>query len=81
MHVQWQSNGGRAMTNKQYRKRRNLANNNVPRAPDYCDLIDGNYSRYIVGYCKRKGGYLTQGLVNVHKCDKRHCEQYEKYER
>lgn len=69
------------MNNNKYRKRRNANNKNVPRAPDYLPLIDGNVSQYIVGYCTRKGGFMTNGLVNVHRCRERHCNKFEEYKR
>lgn len=31
-------------------------------------LIDGNITHYPVAYCKRKRGYLTVGLLQVHNC-------------
>ena len=63
---------------KAQRKRRKEMKKNVPRAPDEYLLIDGNWSHYPYGYCRRKGAYLTQGLVNTHRCDKRKCEMLER---
>lgn len=39
------------------------------------ELIDGNWSRYIVGYCTaaKHPGYLTPGLANTHRCIQRQC--------
>lgn len=34
-------------------------------------LIDGNYSRYVVGYCKKYNGYLSLGLYERHECEAR----------
>ena len=39
-------------------------------------LLDGNWSFYPVAYCTHHGGYLTQGLVDTHRCDKRQCSRY-----
>ena len=62
---------------KAQRKRRKQMKKNTPRSPDEFLLIDGNWSHYPVGYCCRKQGYLTAGLINTHRCNKRKCEQFE----
>lgn len=36
-------------------------------------LIDGNWTRQPVAYCKSKKGYLTEGLMKTHRCKKRKC--------
>lgn len=59
---------------KAYRKRRKKAHRIIqPQESDY-QLIDGNYSKYIVGYCGYRKGYLTLGLYDTHKCHK--CKSY-----
>ena len=63
---------------KAQRKRRKKMIRQVARLPDEYLLIDGNWSHYPVAYCKRKDAYITQGLINTHRCDKRKCEQLEK---
>lgn len=40
-------------------------------------LIDGNLSYYPTAYCRTHGGYLTEGLINTHRCEKRKCVGYE----
>ena len=42
---------------------------------DEFELIDGNYSHYPVGYCARRGRFLTAGLANTHRCRQRKCEK------
>ena len=61
---------------KDQRKRRRLAHRIIDPQPYLYELIDGNFSRYIVGYCNFKQGYLTYGLAEVHNCWKcrRFCE-------
>lgn len=63
---------------KEQRKRRKRMKKAVARSPDEFLLIDGNWSHYPYAYCKRKDGYLTLGLVQLHHCDTRQCEQYER---
>lgn len=36
-------------------------------------LIDQNWTRRPTAYCKRKKGYLTNGLMRTHKCRQRKC--------
>lgn len=36
-------------------------------------LIDQNWTRHPTAYCKRKKGYLTNGLMRTHKCKQRQC--------
>lgn len=39
--------------------------------------IDGNIAKNNVeAYCKYKGGFLTRGLQNTHRCIKRGCRGY-----
>lgn len=44
-------------------------------------LIDGNMSYYPVAFCKYYEGYMTQGMVNCHRCHKRHCGNFVVVER
>lgn len=38
-------------------------------------LIDNNWTRHPVAYCKRYHGYLTEGLMKTHKCRERNCRR------
>ena|GEM_PF-4344443 len=40
------------------------------------ELIDGNFSRYPEGYCDYYGGYMTRGLMDTHRCDRRDCKRF-----
>jgi hypothetical protein len=61
---------------KAQRKRRQERSANRPqRQSEAFELIDGNYSHYPVGYCNRKGAYLTQGLIDTHQCYKKACKR------
>lgn len=44
-------------------------------------LIDGNMSYYPVAFCKFYGGYMTEGLVNCHRCRRRNCDKFIPVER
>lgn len=63
---------------KAQRKRRKKRMRIQTRAPDEYLLIDGNWSYYPYAYCTRKGAYLTLGLAELHKCEKRNCERFER---
>ena len=39
-------------------------------------LIDGNSSFYPVAYCFHHEAFLTQGLVDTHRCDRRKCPKF-----
>ena len=39
------------------------------------ELIDGNFSRYPEAFCNYYGGYLTRGIMDTHRCDKRDCKR------
>lgn len=57
-------------------KRRRQRKHKLPVAQPYMfQLIDGNFSKYPIGYCKFRKSWLTVGLVEVHKCE--NCKQYE----
>ena len=43
-------------------------------------LIDGNFSVYAMAYCPYYKGYLTQGLIDTHRCIKRGCKIFEPLE-
>lgn len=59
---------------REQRKRRRKRLKNLPqKQPEMVALIDGNYSYYPYAFCKSKQAYLTLGLVNTHKCEKKHC--------
>lgn len=62
---------------KEQRKRRKKAlkeRKNMNPTKEKVRLIDGNYTHYPVAYCKIHGAYLTHGLLNIHRCEKRKCK-------
>lgn len=60
---------------KQQRKRRNKRNRHLPpKQSEQVELIDGNWTYYPVAKCMCHGGYyLTQGLMDTHRCIQRQC--------
>lgn len=58
---------------KQRKKRKERAHN----LPDYqkekYQLIDNNWTHRPRAYCQSHTGYLTDGLMNTHRCIKRGC--------
>lgn len=61
--------------NRAYRKRRKEAHRIVRPQQDEYELIDGNFSKYVVGWCRYKQAHLTLGLSNTHKCPA--CTHYQ----
>ncbi len=64
--------GNKHAQNKRRKQRRLSA---VKQDREFC-LVDGNYSYYAVAYCYRMRGFLTQGLVDTHRCKERKCYRY-----
>jgi len=62
----------------QQKRRKERLKNLPPKQDEKCELIDGNYSYYPVAFCKCHNAFLTQGLIDTHRCDKRHCTGFRK---
>ena len=60
------------------KRRKKRLKNLPPKAEAEVRLIDGNWSFYPVAYCKSHSGYLTQGLIDTHRCDERNCSGFKK---
>lgn len=54
------------------RRRKRLKNSVVKKEKNY-ELIDGNISFRAVAECKHYNGYLTEGLIETHRCRERNC--------
>lgn len=64
---------GKGNVREQKRRRRKRLKERPPKLKEKVQLIDGNWTLYPVAYCKSHGGYLTQGLIETHRCVKRKC--------
>ena len=53
---------------KAYRKRRKEAHRQIVPQDRMYELIDGNWSRFVVGYCMYRHSCLTLGLTVTHRC-------------
>lgn len=73
-------NNGRGNRKAQNKRRKARLKNHVPKSKQKVQLIDGNWSFYPAYFCKAHNGYLTQGLVDVHRCLKRKCDACIAYE-
>jgi hypothetical protein len=60
----------------QCRRKKERLKNRPPKAEEKALLIDGNYSFYPKGFCKYHGAYLTQGLIDTHRCLHRNCPKF-----
>lgn len=61
---------------RQLKRRRERLKKLPPRKEELFELIDGNFSHYAVAECKVHGGWLTEGLIRTHRCDKRKCSGF-----
>lgn len=43
-------------------------------------LIDGNFSYYPSAFCVVHNGFLTKGLMDTHRCEKRNCDGLEVFD-
>ena len=69
---------GKGNIKAQQRRRRERMKEKPKRLKTSVQLIDGNWSFYAVAFCACHGGYLTQGLIDTHRCKKRHCSGFRK---
>lgn len=60
---------------QQKRRKKRLQNRPKPQK-EKVQLIDGNWSFYPVAECRCHGAYLTQGLVDTHRCIERQCSGF-----
>lgn len=58
---------------KQQLRRKERCKTRPPRQEDRYQLIDGNWTHYPIAECKCHRAYLTQGLIDTHRCLKRKC--------
>lgn len=62
----------------QQKRRRERLKHLPPKQPAKVQLIDGNWTFYPDAFCKAHGAYLTQGLIDTHRCVKRQCKGFRK---
>lgn len=72
------NNHGKGNRKAQQKRKRERMKLKIPKQSEKMELIDGNFSFYVVAECKIHGGYLTQGLVDTHRCEHRHCSGFRK---
>jgi hypothetical protein len=64
---------------KAQRKRRKQRLKHRSGASEYeYRLIDGNYSCFPAAFCMAHDGFLTEGLMDTHRCRQRKCPQIRK---
>lgn len=68
---------GKGNRKAQVQRHRERRKHRPPKVENMVILIDGNPSYYPVAFCKTHGAYLTEGLVNTHRCEQRHCKGFE----
>lgn len=70
------SNHGKGNKKAQNKRKRERRKHLPPKQQEKVVLIDGNLSYYPIAYCAIHGAYLTEGLVDTHRCVKRKCNGY-----
>lgn len=71
-------NNGKGNRKAQQKRRRDRLKHRPPKLKEKVQLVDGNWSFYAVAFCACHNGYLTQGLIDTHRCDKRNCQGFKK---
>lgn len=74
------NNNGKGNRKAQRQRRKERLKNRPPKQEFKVELIDGNYSFYPEGFCKYHGAFLTQGLLDTHRCLQRKCPRFRKVE-
>ena len=69
-------NKGRGNRKAQRERRRERLKHLPKKRTEKVQLIDGNWTFYPVAYCKVHGGFLTQGLIETHRCGHRQCRGF-----
>lgn len=67
---------GKGSIKAQHKRRKERLKNRPPKQDEKVLLIDGNFSFYPDGYCKYYGAFLTQGLIDTHRCLHRNCPRF-----
>lgn len=68
---------GHGNVKAQRKRRRERLKSKPPKQKLMVQLYDGNFTYYPVAYCKKHKAYLTQGLIDTHKCQQRECQGLE----
>lgn len=71
-------NKGKGNRKAQQKRRRERLKQRPVKASNKVRLIDGNWSFYPAAFCAYHDGYLTQGLIDTHRCNKRNCKGFRK---
>ena len=64
---------GRGKVSDQRKRRRQRLRVRPKRQDKEVQLYDGNWSYYPSAYCGIHGAYLSQGLIDTHRCKQRNC--------
>lgn len=72
------NSNGKGNRKAQRKRRKERLKNRPPKQKEKVLLIDGNFSFYPDAYCKWHGAFLTQGLIDTHRCLKRKCPRFKK---
>lgn len=67
---------GKGNRKAQQQRRRERLKYLPKRQDEKHELIDGNWSHYPVAYCACHSAFLTQGLIDTHRCVQRHCSGF-----
>ena len=75
LKIKKQQRRSRGNTREQQKRRKERNKHRIQRRSEAVYLIDGNLSHYPVAFCPVHQGYVTQGLIDTHRCIQRKCKQ------
>lgn len=70
------SHHGKGNRKAQQKRRREREKNRPAYQPIKVELIDGNFSHFPRAFCKSHNAFLTDGLINTHKCLQKACKGF-----
>lgn len=73
--INLKTNGRGNIKAQQQRRKQRLKYRPSKRDHEY-ELIDGNLTYYPTGYCEWHQAYLSVGLMETHRCNKRSCFRF-----
>ena len=72
------NNHGKGNRDAQKKRRKERLKNRPPKQDQRFLLIDGNWSHYPEGFCVYHCAFMTQGLLDTHRCVQRKCQKFRK---
>lgn len=68
----------RGKMKEQQKRRKERLKDRPQYQPELYELIDGNLTHYPRAFCEWHGGWLSDGLIDTHRCEQRQCNRLRK---